>query len=395
MLAATGTTTAIDFGGTPEQLIDGMHRLGAGLNVGGLFIMVPGTTIPADDPPKDRVRKIVDQALVTGALGIKMTGGYHPFTPEVTSNVIEECNNRKAYVGFHVGTKATGSRLDGLREVPELVGRGRLHVAHINAYCRGSILEPSEECNEALDILEAHQGQYVSEVHQAVPNSTSGRCDKEGRVMADVARNCLRLRGYVPSSDGVRQAIREGYASAIIESNDEVKYVRGKEALGLFEKLKTDCPLSFPVNLPSTAFRLTTAKGRDGQFIVDAIATDGGSHPRNVAIQTTMALVKLGALSPLEAVTKLSWNPSKMVGLLQKGHFSSGADADVTLIDPDRGIATMSLVRGQMIMKDGQVVGTGGTLMVTPDGEQSGRNCGLPYEVVDLTKSKLYAGYKR
>ena len=50
-----------------------------------------------------------------------------------------------------MGTKETGSRLDGLQEVPSIIGNGRLHVAHINAYCRGSMLEPDEECKQALE----------------------------------------------------------------------------------------------------------------------------------------------------------------------------------------------------------------------------------------------------
>ena len=65
------------------------------------------------------------------------------------------------------------------------------------------------------------------------------------------------------------------------------------------------------------------------------------------------------ALTPLEMATKLSWNPSRMVGLLNKGHFSPGADADVTVLDPAENKPTMSLVAGKRIMVDGQVVGSG------------------------------------
>ena len=60
----------------------------------------------------------------------------------------------------------------------------------------------------------------------------------------------------------------------------------------MYERENTHVGVSFPVNLPSSAFKLTTAKNDSGDFIVDAVATDGGCHPRNVAIQTSMALVK-------------------------------------------------------------------------------------------------------
>ena len=46
-----------------------------------------------------------------------------------------------------------------------------------------------------------------------------------------------------------------------------------------------------------------------------------------------------------------------------------------------------------MIMRDGEVVGKGGTLIVTPEGEAAASDSGLPYRVVDLAESKLYGDY--
>ena len=149
-------------------------------------------------------------------------------------------------------------------------------------------------------------------------------------------------------------------------------YLKGQEALALYEREKTHVGMSFPVNLPSSAFRLTTAKNEAGEFIVDAVSTDGGCHPRNVAIQSSMALVKFGALTPLEMATKLSLTPARMLGLPSKGHFSEGADADITVIDPQTNEPAMSFVAGKPIMIDGHVVGRGGTLLVTAQGAAGG-----------------------
>ena len=376
MLALAGVTTGIDFGSTPETLFDGMQRLGAGINIGGLLVLRPGSTIPRDDPPPPEVRSIVADALRRGALGVKIIGGYDPFTPEVTADIIAACNEQRAYIGYHIGTKETGSRLDGMREVPELVGNGRLHIAHINAYTRGSILDPVDECTEALEILTAKKGQYNSEVHQAVPNGTSGACGEDGMILADVARNCLNLGGYPTTADGIRDAIRDGYASVLREKDGVIGYVKYDEALAIFEELDTDCPLSFPVNLPRSAFLLTTARDADGDFVVDAVASDGGSHPRNINIESTTALVRFGALSPLEMAEKLSYNPSRMFGLLKKGHFSPGADGDVTVIDPAAGKAVRTYVAGRPVLVDGQVAQTGGTILTTAEGEPAARERG-------------------
>ena len=393
MLARAGTTTVLDMGGTGPSLIDGIKRRGAGLNVAGNFALIPGLTIPSGKLSAPAMRDIVTGALRQGCFGLKILGGYHPFSPEDTATVIAEANAQRAYVAFHLGTTETGSQLEGLREVPALVGKGRLHVCHVNSYCRGVIGDAPSECVEALGILEDMRDQLVSEVYHAIQNGTSGRCDEKGNVIADVPRNCLRLRGYETTREGLRQAIMDGYGAVVAQSEGDIYYAKRQEALKLFDESDSNVGMSFPVNVPSSAFTLTTAKGDDGEFTVDAVSTDGGSHPRNVAIQSTMALVEFGALTPLEMAEKLTWTPAKMMGLLNKGHFTSGADADITVLDPERNAPVMSFVAGTMIMSHGRSIGSGGTLLVTPEGESTVSKSGLLYQVVDLAESKLYEGF--
>ena len=393
MLARAGTTTVMDMGGTGPSLIGGIKRRGAGLNVAGNFALIPGLTIPSGRLSAPAIRDIVTDALRQGCFGLKILGGYHPFSPEDSASIIAESNAQLAYIAFHLGTTETGSQLEGLREVPDMVGQGRLHVCHVNSYCRGVIGDPAAECLEALDILEGMREQLVSEVYHAVQNGTSGRCDDKGNVIADVPRNCLQLRGYEITREGLRQAIQDGYGAVVAQSEGEIYYARREEALRLFDESDSNVGMSFPVNLPSSAFTLTTAKDADGRFTVDAVSTDGGSHPRNVAIQSTMALVEFGALTPLEMADKLSWTPARMMGLLNKGHFTPGADADITVVDPDRNAPVMSFVAGSMIMSHGRSVAEGGTLLVTPAGESAVSRSGLPFQVVDLSESKLYEGF--
>ena len=393
MLARAGTTTVMDMGGTGPSLIDGIKRRGAGLNVAGNFALIPGLTIPSGHLSVAAIRDIVTDALRQGCFGLKILGGYHPFSPEDSASIIAESNGQSAYIAFHLGTTESGSQLEGLREVPELVGKGRLHVCHVNSYCRGVIDDAASECVEALDILEGMREQLNSEVYHAVQNGTSGRCDEKGDVVADVPRNCLRLRGYETTRDGLRQAIMDGYGAVVAQSEGDIYYARRDEALRLFDESDSNVGMSFPVNVPSSAFTLTTAKDSDGRFTVDAVSTDGGSHPRNVAIQSTMALVEFGALTPLEMADKLSWTPARMMGLLNKGHFTPGADADITVVDPDRNAPVMSFVAGSMIMSYGQPLGTGGTLLVTSEGEEVACRSGLPFQTVDLTNSKLYKDF--
>lgn len=387
-----GATTVIDLGGRMERLVEGIKEHGAGANVGGLGMLKPGVTLPDDDPDPYTVRKTLGAALSSGLLGLKMWGGYYPFSMDVTADIIAACNERQAYVAFHVGTKSSGSRLDGMREVPALLGtNGRVHVAHINAYCRGSILPPAEEIAEALQILESLRCQVVSEAHLARPNFTRGECDEDGNVRMDVARNCLRLKGYETTRDGMRNAISDGYGSVVRQSPSGLSLVTGEAGVELFNAADSLVGMSFPVNRSDTAFQLTAAKRDDGSFIVDAIASDAGVLPRNVNIEQAMNMVRFGGLTPLEMAEKLSFNPAKMIGLEKKGRIAAGMDADLTVIDPAQGRAVTSFVAGKMVMLGGRAVGSGGKLLITEAGAGAAASYGLPFEIIDLAESSLYA----
>ena len=210
-----------------------------------------------------------------------------------------------AWVAFHVGSKDSGSDLNGLREVPEITGNGRLHVAHINSYCRGLIENNLDECKEAFEIIESKRTQFVTEAYLAQVNGTNGKCDEDGNLIYNVAQNCMRARGYEPTDTGMRQALLDGYGGALAERGGRIVIITGEEAVKIWEEKSTDASLSFPVNPATSAFTLTTEKYDDGEFRVDAISTDGGSLPRNVAIERTMALVDFGALTLTEAAIKL------------------------------------------------------------------------------------------
>ncbi|NQW21466.1 MAG: amidohydrolase family protein [Chloroflexi bacterium] len=393
MVAGAGATTVIDLGGSMDALTAGITARGSGVNVGSLGYLKPGETVPEGRLSPGKIAEIVDTALEAGSLGIKLWGGYYPFTPDETAKFISTANDIGAYVAYHVGTTATGSRLDGLREVPALLGsKGRIHLAHINAYCRGSILPVEDEIREALQILDDLRGQIVSEVHLARPNFTLGKCNDDGNVLADVVGNCLRLRNYDPTADGIRAALRDGYASTVDETRTGLVLVTGERGIELFNEGNTDVPMSFPVNNAISAFQLTAAKNSQNEFIVDAIGSDAGVLPRNVNIEQAMRLVKFGALEPTEMVLKLSLNPAKMMGLNSKGRLSEGHDADVTIIDPELGKASHGIVAGKLIMLAGRVVGSGGTILTTRRGERAIESTGIPYETIDISKAMMYSG---
>ena len=390
MLAESGTTTALDLAGNPSILCEGIKLRGAGLNVACIAGLQPTVTIPSEKPSRNVIRDLIYKLKDNGGIGVKMLGGYYPFSAETSSEIIQEANDQESWVAFHVGTKDSGSDITGLREVPEIIGRGRLHVAHVNSYTRGLTDTAEKEAEEAIKIISEIKNQVVSEVYLAQINGTNGLCDEDGNLVYNVARNCMMARKYSPDDNGLRKALFDGYGSAIIERGGRMILVSGPEAVEIWESNSTNQALSFPVNSPIANYKLVTAKYPLGDFVIDAISTDGGALPRNVAIERTMALVIFGALSISEAVKKLSCNPAEMLGLKNRGHFSQGAEADITIVDPSTGKACMSFVKGNVIMKDGKSVSQGGNWLILAEGEKIAKNSGIPYEIIDLSLSKLY-----
>lgn len=164
----------------------------------------------------------------------------------------------------------------------------------------------------------------------------------------------------------------------------------GPEGVSLWRSQGTDTGASFRVNSPRSTILLATTRDENGRFIVDAISTDGGNLPRNVAVESGLSLVRYGALSFEDFIWKVSSAGAVMLGLPGKGHLAVGADADITVLDIGRGKAVMTIVGGTVVMAHGVVYGTGGTLLTTMKGEARAREAGLKYQIVDPAEMLLY-----
>lgn len=387
MTAAAGVTTMIDFGCGMEAFLEGFLEHGVGQAVGALYPI--NRNLSDRDAPRSEIEELVDGALAEGSFGIKIVGGHYPLTPETTAEIIDVANDRGCYIAFHLGTTDTGSHIGGVREIPRLIGSNRMHVAHVNSYCRGMIEGAAEEALEAMSILDELGDQVVSESYLGTINGTSGGCTDD-KPNSHVTRNCLTMRGYPPTRDGLRQAIANGYGNVRVQRGGRMVLVTGEEGVTLWEDNDTNLSMAFPVNSPQATFIAAAAKNDAGEFIVDAISTDGGAHPRNVAVERGMALVQYGALSLGELAEKLSAAPADMLGLKAKGHLGEGADADVTVVDPVAGMAYMTVAAGQLIMLDGVVIGQGGTVITTAEGTRAVEKTGVSSCPADLERSRLY-----
>ncbi|MFP4201268.1 MAG: amidohydrolase family protein, partial [Clostridia bacterium] len=364
---------------------------GAGLNVAALQQVRPGLTVKDENPDRAELEELLERSLEAGAIGLKILGGHYPMTPEATRETIEVANEARAYVAFHGGSTRTGSNIEGFIESVELARDLKLHIPHINSYCRGQIRERAlDEIVEALDLLTDNRD-IVSESYLATINGTSGKCTG-GVPESKATQQCLTLAGYPATEEGLEAAIRDGWARINAPIGGENVNITGEEAVRSWRERDTITSVNFPVNSPVSRLLAATARDRDGNFVVDAIASDGGAHPRNVNVSSGMALVRTEVLTPEEFVLKTSLNPARMLGCPQKGHLGEGADADVTGIDPESGRPAFSFVGGRLVSWYGALVGSGSTLLTTELGVASLKDAGLTARAIDPSGGMLYGG---
>ncbi|MFN8636365.1 MAG: amidohydrolase family protein [Chloroflexota bacterium] len=389
MMARVGVTTALNLSGEVGDVMDGIQAMGAGLTIASLDSPVPGRELSGPTPTSTEIGHVLDSSLDNGAIGVKVLGGHYPYTPDATAEIFRAARERTAYAAFHCGSTEAGSNLHGLRESAKLADGGPLHVAHVNSYCRGMVLDAIDEAREAIDLLVANPN-LRSESYLARLNGTSARC-VDGVPASGTARNCLIMGGYEVSENGLEQAMLDGFCLVLDASADENTLLTGEAARDLYREMGTNVGISFPVNDPTSQFILATARRPDSRFAVDALSTDGGGIPRNLTIDHGLAIVALGGLSLSTFVQKACLTPARMIGLERKGHLSVGADADCAIVDLARRTVKTTIAGGKPICVDGVVLGSGGTVVTTARGERAVRRTGLPVEVIDLARSGFYA----
>ncbi len=389
MLALGGVTCALDCGGPVEEVIRGMAHMGSGISVASLNRLDPGVTISGPNAAKPELNDYLDTSLRDGAIGFKILGGHLPLSPETTTMAIDICNREGAYVAFHCGSTANGSNLNGLRDAFEFAGSNRVHICHVNAYCRGLTHgSPLKEIQMALEDLAARR-QLISESHMG-PYNCAWAFLEEGIPRSHVTRTCLKMGGFEPSRNGLLQAALKGYMLVLKTTDCHVVYLKDQTAAAFLEEKDFDTMVSFPVNLRSTAFLAATEKDQEKSFIVTAISTDGGGIPRNFLLSHGLSLVRFDALTLAEFVIKCARQPAAMLGLRHKGHLGVGADADLVVADPDTHQALLTVAGGKPVMINGVVTGTGGTLITTNRFSPDKMVANIENVTIDLADSLLY-----
>lgn len=100
--------------------------------------------------------------------------------------------------------------------------------------------------------------------------------------------------------------------------------------------------------------------------------------------------MKYGALTHREFVQKTSYNPARMLGLVNKGHFTEGADADITIVDTVEDRAAVTVVGGNVAMINDYLIKRPGNLFITEQGIDRASRVTKDYDVVDLERGTFF-----
>ncbi|MAC81609.1 MAG: amidohydrolase [Rhodobacteraceae bacterium] len=376
MLALAGVTTALDMAGPIDSVMDFAASTGTGLTLACIDYVRPGHTVDTTDPQMDELQDALIKARRAGAVGLKILGGHFPLTPAGSARVIELCAKEGAHVAFHAGTLDTPQNMHGLAQACELAAGHPLHMPHVNSYSRGFEGPAIQEAHNAAELLTGYPNIW-SESYLAPINGNSAKCSNGIPESVATQRN-LKAGGFHATRAGMAEAILAGWAYIHVYGDGVTYLATGQEALDAWAAADSDIGMSFFVNPAETTVNLAMLKRPDGTFAIDALATDGGGLPRNDLCERGLALVHLNALTLAQFVQKTSLAPAQMMGLSgRKGHFTPGADADVTVIDLARRHPVMSYGSGRAILMRGKVVGSGTTMIVPPEGVEAATSRGM------------------
>jgi dihydroorotase len=279
----------------------------------------------------------------------------------VTEFILSEAAKGTTARVYPIGAITKGSKGEELAEMGELYQAGCVGISDDGRpVMNAAIMRRAMEYSRIFDIAVISHCEDASLSAKGVMN--------EGFVSTE-----LGLRGIPAAAEDVMTARDISLAELTgcrlhichVSTTGSVRLVREAKARGVKVTAET-CPHYFSLTEEAVRGYNTMAKMnpplraaedvaaikqglKDGA--IDVIATDHAPHAMDeksvefdhapfgiVGLETAVGLafklVHEGTLSPADAVRKLSLNPASILKL-NKGTLSIGADADITIIDPD------------------------------------------------------------
>jgi N-acyl-D-aspartate/D-glutamate deacylase len=343
--AARDGKARINFGATSGHIPAAM----AVLHDSGLLL--PRDTAATRAPTPDEQRKIIEtvrQGLDEGALGVGIGIAYVPKTTRAQIlEVFQLAAQRHATIYVHM--RASGpldlGAIDSLQEVlADASATGAsLHVVHISS----TGLRQVPICLRMIAGARTHGLDVTTEAYPY----TAGMTDLASAVFDE---------GWQERTGGI------GYG--------DLQWALTGERLtaDTFAKYRKTGGMVMLHSIPEDMVRVVMA---DPTVMVasDGILDNGKGHPRAAGSYARVLgryVREQHAVSLMDALRKMSLLPAERLGIQSKGRLEVGADADITVFDPERVVdrATFEnpaqysegipyvLVNGVVVVRDGQLV---------------------------------------
>ena len=355
MLASAGVTTALDpIISNGDCLPPYVAAAPVGLNVAGLALIKAGSSVRTDNPDEDELRAMMEAAVASGCLGVKLAGAHFPLTPEATARAIKVAAELDIPLMIHAGSTAHRDDLAGMREIVELADGHPVCLAHVNIYCTGKELGSREaEALAALEMLRKNPA-IISESTLSEYGCIGTRMVNdipESLCMIDI----LTRLGHAGTYQGMLEAIEAGHLRVSMPQGSIYGFADIPSGLAYCREKHGLVTVGFRARGMLPNVMVASGKRDDGSFVVDAFSTDGGIIPRNIVLREGLALVAASLFTLPEFVRKASYAGARMMGLAhRKGVLAPGYDADIVLADPLRGSAEVTISGGHVIWRDGQ-----------------------------------------
>jgi len=363
MLVRAGVTSALEMAGPIDEVLGHAARFGSGIDVATLEALRPGRNLASNDPSRDEIARFIAGAKAKGCYGVKILGGHYPLTPEATRATIALAAEAGMHVATHCGSTTARSDLSGLVEAVELADGHRLQVCHVNSYCRGIHHDPTLEARKALELLDGLDN-IVSESYLSLFNAARSDLDDSGGFASRIISQSLLRLGYEPDPGGLQRAFADERAHLNLGRYGEMRLVTGEEGWLEWSSKGRRERICFPINSRPAQVILATSKGRNRDFVIDALATDGGGIPRNVTLDEGLRLVDMGLLTLADFVRKACEYPARRI--LRRddiGVIREGARADLVMVDSAARIPVMVIARGEMLLESGALRPAASTLV--------------------------------